>query len=144
MSRKFPILLLALTIAACAPRTESAWDLLNKKDTWTLAGGDEFADGGSLCLSFINRNGEIIHLWAQAPVPGKPELGRSFFIQRTYDDPKKIEVLPNSKIENEVLSLLTSYRRRSWVTIPDSYPTSFAASIQDRRHPLVENGAGVH
>ena len=130
-----------LALPACSPKpnvappSKTAYDLLQNDTFWTLAFGDAFADGGSVTLSFVGRDGDIIHLWAQAPLNATAPT-RQFYLKRTYNDPNAVEILPGSPVERRVLELLTSYQHRSQVSIPDSYAQHFIAMLRDRKRPF--------
>lgn len=125
-------------VAGCTPNPETAYDLLQEDTFWTLVSGDTFADGGSVALSFINSDGQIIHLWAQGS-SGSDAGPRRFFLKRTYNDPQPVEVVPGSSIEERVLTLLESFQRRPYVNIPESYPKHFVSMLRDRKHPFPDN-----
>ncbi|HEX8371819.1 MAG TPA: hypothetical protein VF585_03495 [Chthoniobacterales bacterium] len=129
------VVCLIFAVLGCSPKQDpdparrTAFELLQSDDFWNLAFGDAFADGGSATLSFINSDGAIIHLWAQAPTSRE----RQFFLKRFYSDPKAVEIPPNSPIEKRVLELLSSHHRRDSVNIPESYAQHFTAMLRDRQ-----------
>ena len=131
----------SLAIAACSPKaaappsSKTAFDLLQQDTFWTLAFGDAFADGGSFTLSFIGRDGQIIHVWAQARVDEAASAQR-FYLKRTYNDSDAVEVLPGSPIEARVIELLTSHHRRPEIGIQASYAKHFIAMLRDRKRPF--------
>ena len=130
----------SLAIVACSPKpaaspTKSAFDLLQEDTFWTLAFGDAFGDGGSFTLSFIGSDGQIIHIWAQARRDPTAST-QQFYLKRTYNDPKAIEILPGSPVEARVIELLTSHQRRPTLGIPASYPKHFIAMLRDRKRPF--------
>ncbi len=135
------LICLSVAIAACSPKPnadpglKTAFELLQSDTFWTLAFADAFADGGSVTLSFVGADGDIIHLWAQAPFNATSPK-RQFFLKRTYNDPKAVEIAPGSPVEQAVIELLGSYQRRSQFTIPDSYAQHFIALLRDRQRPF--------
>lgn len=120
---------------ATSPQPKTASELLQEETFWTLAFADAFGDGGSVSLSFIGSEGQIIHVWAQARRPSE-EGPQRFYLKRTYNDPAEIVILPSSPLEVRVIDLLNKHQHRSDYTLSESLPKHFIALMRDRRRPF--------
>lgn len=98
-----------------------------ESEPWNLVRVDYFLDGGSVALSFLGRDGEILHLWAEQGIP------RRCFLKRTYNDPSAVEVESGSDLEKRVLTLLSNCRVSDQAKAAlEPLPKLCAALLRDR------------
>jgi len=74
---------------------------------WTYRTADRFLDGGSVALGFIDSNGDLLYVWFDFSINSKSKYRRCW-LMKTYNDTDGVEIIPKSKLETKVISLIES------------------------------------
>ena len=91
-----------------APKIE---DILYSSEYLDFVSAIGLVDGGSLIYSFLNDNGDIIHLFEDNSMRSRENDDyRRYFIQRNYTDKAAVEIIPGSELEKKIIELLTNYQ----------------------------------
>ena len=113
------ILLLSCHKESCGDRdtkssSSASWPekMIAEGSYWNYMTADYFADGGSVIMGFINHNGEILYVFFDYSI-GSGKDHRRVFVQRSYNDPDAVEVVPRSDLESNVVTLIKEARLHS-------------------------------
>lgn len=135
-------ILLAILVSSCSPElTQShrnAEEIVNApNEFWQIVLYEFFQDGGSGALGLINKNGEIIYVWAEATwhKPGKQKI----FLQLNFNDQNRIEIAEGSALEKQVLEILKSAYNRTGYTQTDMLVDKFKKVLNDRTQQITIN-----
>jgi hypothetical protein len=113
------VIALAITIVGCSSffKQEQAYSAVN-----VLASSDHFylvdiagVTDGSVIFSFLNEDGQILHLWEDSI--GWKGQDRRYYLKIRYNDPVAVEISHNSSLEGQVLKMLEECSR-----LRDSFP----------------------
>jgi len=136
--RYIQILASIIFLSSCASKdvTPESVRRLNSENYWNLVSVESFTDGGSVVHTFLNGEGEVIHIWTDGSF-SSPDT-RRFYLKSSYNDRNAIEVIEGSEFEQKLITLLESCNNYS--CLPDNHSIESMCStlkeiMQDRHLP---------
>lgn len=114
----FVVIFSTLGCSSCSTEQmgKSSAKVLISSERFHLVDIARVTDGGSMVYSFLNEQGEVLHLWEDNSIPSRGS-DRRYYLKIKYDDLARVEVLRNSLLERQVLDMLEKCSRTR-----DSFP----------------------
>ncbi len=116
-------------------------DLLSTSDWWEPVHGDTFRDGGSMALSLMNGNGEVMHLWAYCTGLLKTNEPQHVRLVMNYNA-RGMKINPGSDLEKQLIKLLDNLYIRSEQEAYIPLVEDFKSVLLDRTNHVNEEFTG--
>ena len=128
-----------LSLAVClllngCTKPSPAERLLTESKYWDYAWTCAFSDGGSLVYGFINEEGLPVYVWAEYRWVATEK--QRIFLQRSYNDPERVEIIPHSELETKVFHLFDNHTEYAWLKQVLPPLDGLRSMLRDRSAPF--------